>query len=159
MAQITKSTIPPVTLDEFKNHLHMFTNDFDSNLELDLRAAIAKAEGFINAAIWQVSQQVSVPFVKKVNVAGYNAVVSNVKVDGQEVAYTYIEGIIEVESTQGKVLTYDVTKGYTNADCPDAIKMAILLIASKFFNSPVDSVENLPSASQSLLHPYKNYNL
>ena len=71
--------------------------------------------------------------------------------------FTLANGVLIVDAAVGTTLSYTVAKGYTNADCPADIKMAILLMAAKFFNNPVDSVENLPSASQALLHPYKLY--
>ena len=157
MAQIIKSANAPVTLDELKNHLHMFTSDFDSSLELNLRAAVAKAESYTNTCIWQVEQQVSVPFAKKVEVPGYNVVLSDVKVDGENVNFTFDSGVLAIDSPEGATLTYTVTQGYSSENCPVDIKMAILLIAAKFFNNPVDSVEQLPTASQALLHPYKVY--
>lgn len=155
MAQNLMNT--PVTLDELKNHLHMFTSDFDSNLEMDLYAAVAKAEAFTNTNIRRVEQQVSVPFATKTEIPGYNVVVTDVKVDGSSVNFTLANGVLIVDAAVGTTLSYTVAKGYTNADCPADIKMAILLMAAKFFNNPVDSVENLPSASQALLHPYKLY--
>lgn len=158
MAQIKRSIDAPVSVDELKNHLHLYNYDFDSNLDMNIRAAVAKAESYINAHIWQVEQRVFVPFALKTTVANDVTDVADVEVDGQAVNFTYDLGVVTVEDMQGgKVLSYTAIKGYSNENCPADIKMAILLIAAKFFNNPVDSVENLPSASQALLHPYKNY--
>jgi hypothetical protein len=73
------------------------------------------------------------------------------------VNFTFDSGVLTVDSPEGATLTYTVTQGYSSENCPVDIKMAILLIAAKFFNNPVDSVEQLPTASQALLHPYKVY--
>lgn len=156
MAQIKKDTTGPVALEQLKNHLHMFTDDFDAALELNLRAAIAKAESYINGRIWHGELTESVPFNNSVTVNDPTAVVTSVKVDGSDVNFTFINGVIEVEG-QGKELTYTAQVGYLPEDCPADIQMAILMIAAKFFNNPVDSVETLPTASQHLLHPYRNY--
>lgn len=154
MAQI-RDVIGPVTLEQLKNHLHMFTNDFDDALELNLRAAVAKAESFINSRIWHGTISESVPFRNTITVDP-SAQITSVKVDGADVNFTLSNGVIQVDG-QGKLLQYTATVGYTAQDCPVDIQMAILLIAAKFFNNPVDSVENLPSVSQNLLHPYRNY--
>ena len=157
MAQIIKHIDAPVSVDELKSHLHIYTYDFDTTLDMNIRAAVAKAEGYINAHIWQVEQYVSVPFAITTATAADVNSVADVQVDGHPVNYTYNQGVITVEGEQGKVLSYTATMGYTCGECPADIKMAILLIAARFFNNPVDGVENLPSASQALLHPYKNY--
>ena len=156
MAQIKKDTTGPVALEQLKNHLHMFTDDFDASLELNLRAAIAKAESYINGRVWHGELTESVPFNNSVTVNDPTAVVTSVKVDGSQVNFTFIGGVIKVEG-QGKELTYTAQVGYLPEDCPVDIQMAILMIAAKFFNNPVDSVETLPTASQHLLHPYRNY--
>lgn len=156
MAQIKRDTTGPVMLEQLKNHLHMFTNDFDADLEMKLKAAVAKAESYINGRIWHGVLTVSVPFANSIPVNEPSAVVTSVKVDDTNVNFTFVNGVISVEG-RGKVITYTATVGYLPEDCPVDIQMAILLIAAKFFNNPVDSVENLPSASQNLLHPYRNY--
>lgn len=157
MAQIKKSIDAPVSVDELKNHLHLYTYDFDATLDMNIRAAVAKAESYINAHIWQVEQRVSVPFAYKTTVAQDVIDVADVEVDGQAVNYTYDMGVLTVKDEQGELLSYTAIKGYSSDNCPADIKMAILLIAAKFFNNPVDSVEQLPTASQALLHPYKVY--
>lgn len=156
MAQIKKDTTGPVALEQLKNHLHMFADDFDAALELNLRAAIAKAESYINGRIWHGELTESVPFNNTVNVNDPTAIVTSVKVDGSDVNFTFSNGVIEVEG-KGKELAYTAEVGYLPEDCPADIQMAILMVAAKFFNNPVDSVETLPTASQHLLHPYRNY--
>ena len=42
---------------------------------------------------------------------------------------------------------------------PFDIKAAIMLMAAKLFNNPVDSVETLPSAAKNLLRPYRSYGM
>lgn len=156
MVQIKRDITGPVTLEQLKNHLHMMTSDFDTSLEMNIRAAVAKSESYINSRIWHGELTESVPFENKVVIKDPTTVVTSVKVDGAEVNYTFTGGVLQVEGS-GKVLEYTATVGYTAEDCPVDIQMAILLIAAKYFNNPVDSVENLPSASQNLLHPYRSY--
>lgn len=156
MAQIKRDITGPVTLEQLKNHLHMFTDAFDSDLELKLKAAVAKAENFINSRIWPGVLTESVPFDNTVTIKEPTAQVTSVTVDGNSVNFTAINGVIQVDGT-GKLLQYTAMVGYPAEDCPADIQMAILMIAAKMFNNPVDSVENLPSVSQNLLHPYRNY--
>lgn len=158
MAQIKRDTTGPVTLEQLKNHLHMFINDFDADLEMKLKAAVAKAENYISSRIWSGTLSVSVPFVNTIVIDEPSAQLIQVKVDGQEVNHMYLNGVLTVEGN-GKVLEYTMQVGYTAEECPADIQMAILLIAAKMFNNPVDSVENLPSASQNMLHPYKHYHI
>lgn len=156
MVQRKKDTQGPVTLQMLKNHLHLFTNDFDESLEIDLMAAVAKGENYIGSAIWHGVQTFSVPFVSSLQIPDPTAVVSEVKIDGNAVNFTFTDGVLKVDG-RGKVLTYTLTTGYTQEDCPADIKMAILLMAAKMFTTPVDSVVNLPNESQALLHPYRLY--
>lgn len=155
MAQRKRDMASPVTLQQLKNHLHMFTTDFDETLAFNIRAAVAKCENFINGIIWHGQITQSVPFVSPVEIDP-TAVVTEVKVDGEPVNFTCSNGVLTVQGT-GKTLEYTATVGYTEEDCPADIQMAILLVAAKIFNNPVDSVENLPTASQHLLHPYRKY--
>lgn len=156
MAQIKREMAGPVTLEQLKNHLHMFTCDFDMTLQQNIRAAVAKCENYINGAIWRGELSASVPFASSLRILEPTAVVTAVEVDGSSVNFDYDNGVLTVDGT-GKKLKYTAQVGYTEEDCPPDIQMAVLLIAAKLFNNPVDSVENLPSASQNLLHPYRNY--
>ena len=158
MAQRQKDIQPPVTLQMLKNHLHMFTDDFDQQLEINLRAAVAKSENYINGVIWHGVQTMSVPFVNTVEISEPTAVINQVMVDDQSVDFIFVNGILSIQGS-GKVLEYTLETGYVQEDCPSDIQMAILLIAAKFFNNPGDSVEKLPTVSQHLLHPYKRYNV
>lgn len=156
MAQIKRDTAGPVTLEQLKNHLHMFDSDFDQQLLLNIRAAVAKCESYINGVIWPGQLVQSVPFVTPLQIQEPTAEVTAVEVDGKPVNFTWENGVLTVEG-EGKMLKYTARVGYSEEYCPPDIQMAVLLMAAKMFNNPVDSVENLPSASQSFLHPYRNY--
>lgn len=146
----------PVTLEELKNHLHILSDDFDSSLALNLHAAAQAAESYIGRAIARSVVNISAPFSKSFTIPDF-ATLQNVTVDGQAVEYSQVNNLIQLLVDDGKVMRYEIVSGYTQEDCPSDIKMAILLIASKYFSNPVDSVEQLPKASSALLKPYKNY--
>lgn len=156
MVQIKRDALGPVGVEQLKNHLHIMTCNFDESLYMTIRAAVAKAETYTNSRIWHSTLSCSVPFERKIVVKEPTAIVTSVKVDDNEVNFTYSENVIHIEES-GKMVEYTAVVGYSPEDCPADIQMAIMLIAAKMFSNPVDSVENLPSASQNLLHPYKNY--
>ena len=146
----------PVTLDELKDHLHILSEDFDKSLSLNLRAATQAAQSYLGRDIIRTVTVVSMPFSKTFNIADFSAI-EDVQVDRKEVEYTQVNNTITLAVNSGELVEYKLVSGYTQEDCPEDIKMAILLIASKYFNNPVDSVEQLPKASTNLLKPYKNY--
>lgn len=146
----------PVTLEEIKNHLHILSEDFDQTLWMNLRAATAAAESYIGRNIIRRVVNMSMPFSKTFTVADYSTV-ENVTVDGGDVEYTQVNNKVTLLVDNGKVVRCDVISGWLPEECPMDIKMAIMLMAAKYFNNPVDSVEQLPKASTSLLKPFKNY--
>ena len=146
----------PVTLEELKKHLHILSDDFDSNLSVDLLSAAQAAESYIGRAIARSVVNVSAPFSKTFTIPDF-ATLQNVTVDGNAVEFSQVNNIINLLVDDGKIVRYEIVSGYTQEDCPMDIKMAILLIASRYFSNPVDSVEQLPKASTALLKPYKNY--
>ena len=146
----------PVTLKELKDHLHITSDDFDTSLQNDLNAAIAAAQAFTSIDIRQRVVPVSVPFVKTIT-CPENARIENMMVDGKEIDYQIVNNIIYVGVDSGERISYSVVYGYTSDNCPEDIKMAILLTAARYFNNPVDSVEQLPKASTALLRTHKRY--
>lgn len=146
----------PVTLDELKNHLHILSEDFDQSLWVNLRAATAAAESYIGRDIIRRVVGMSMPFSKTFTVADFTTV-ENVTVDGMNVEFTQVNNNVTILVDNGEVVRYTLVSGWEPADCPMDIKMAIMLMAAKYFNNPVDSVEQLPKASSALLKPFKNY--
>lgn len=159
MVQRRTYNIPVVTLEEMKNHLHVTSNDFDSNLELNISSATAAAEAFISRPIYRIDDVYSVPFVSKVTLPEGYTEITDVKVDGNEVSFEILNNVLSVGVNEGERLTYCVVYGYTSQSCPADIKMAIMLMAARYFNNPVDSVEQLPKASTALLRTHKKYNI
>ena len=161
MAQKTTITDfePVVTLEEMKRHLHIATEDFDQQLLLDVQAAIASAEAFTGLQIRKKIDVYSVPFAETITLPEGDYTIDSVKVDDEEVDYIIVDNKLSVGVAKGDNVVYSVVYGYDCCDCPADIKMAIMLSAAKFFNSPVDSVEQLPKASTALLRTHKKYNI
>lgn len=146
----------PVTLNELKNHLHITSDDFDDTLLLNLRSATAAAESFTSMELRMRVETVSVPFTKTF-ICPDDATINFVSVDGVSVSYEKVNNMVYVGVDKGEKMLYQLTFGYTDINCPEDIKMAILLSAARYFNNPVDSVEQLPKASTALLRRYKRY--
>lgn len=159
MVQRIVDTNPVVTLEELKDHLHIVSEDFDSSLQLNIRSAMASAEAFLSRPIARIVNRYSVPFEKTVPLPSDYDSIEEVMVDGKEVEFTILNNSLSVGVYEGEELTYCVVYGFTSSSCPADIKMAIMLTAARFFNNPVDSVEQLPKASTSLLRPHKRYNV
>lgn len=150
-------------LSEFKLHLRLVSDDQDAMLLSYLKAATRAAEHQIGRCLAPSR------FVKTCNFAS-EIVLDNVcdlyPIQGSPVVY--VDGtactnfsvvdnrIVFGTGVTGAVVRVTYTAGARKAE-PD-IKVAILLIAAKYFNNPVDPVQTLPSAAYYLLAPYRTWN-
>lgn len=148
-------------LRDLKSHLRLLDNDFDNQLAMYIRSAITAAENSTGIFIMKEDLSLSYPFSHKIDIREYPLAISIVNVDGvplQPEQYRYDGMYLFIDAgVSGKEVTVQATVGYDSI--PEDIRMAVLLIAAKFFQSPVDSVENLPKASENLLRPYRRYNV
>ncbi len=150
----------PVKLEQLKEHLRIMSDDFDSVLVLHLKAAIASAEKFTGQVLWPGNFQLKADFAReiKTGIMPISDVVS-VWVDGEEIR----KEVIEVKDSvlcfpvgmTGESVVAEFSAGFR--ELPFDVVAAILLIAAKFFESPSDSVEQLPKASTNLLRPHKRW--
>lgn len=150
----------PVKPEELRDHLRLATGDFDNILELHLKAAIASAEEFTGLVLRRGNFQLAGNFSHeiKTDIMPISEIVS-VSLDGKEVG----KGCVEIEDSvlrfpdgmHGEKVKLEFIAGF--AEIPSDIAAAILLIASRFFENPADSVEQLPKASTNLLRPHKKW--
>lgn len=148
----------PVSLAQFKNHLRLATDSFDDNLSLLLTAATVHAENLIGQVLRKSKYKIfcecagilktGIMPITGINSIKIDDIASDIKVD--------IDGSsILLPEVNGEVVEIEFSAGMENI--PSDIYAAILLIASKLFETPTDSVENLPKASTNLLRPYKRW--
>lgn len=148
------------SLEEFKNHIRVTSDDLDADLVPKLKAAIGNAEKFIGKVI-----ALSV-FVQKERLSSSSVrlrsplvEVEGVEVDGEPAEeYSVVDNrLILPASLTGRQLQVRYVAGMP--DVPYDIRAAVLMMAASLFNNPVDSVETLPRASSRLLRPYRSWGL
>nr|DAH35460.1 MAG TPA: head tail connector [Caudoviricetes sp.] len=138
----------PVTLERFKKHMRIAIAAFDDDLLSKLKAAFANAENYIGQYLIPSTLTITGDFAS-VTVPNLTDIES-VKSNGEEVLY----------AVRGDKILFDkdtdIELVCTAGGCDkEDILQAVLLIAAAMFNNPVDSVEQLPKASQMLLRPYR----
>lgn len=145
------------TLEDFKNHLRLTSDDLDDALQMYLLAAVNAAEHHIGKVIALSDFSYAGPLVQ-LPCRTPLIEVAEVKVDGAEVGYEVKDGVLTLaEDVTGSVMTVRYTSGINQV--PFDIKAAIMLMAAKLFNNPVDTVETLPSAAKNLLRPHRSYGM
>lgn len=148
------------SLDDFKAHIRVTSDDLDSELTNKLVAAIRSAEHMIGKVIalsrftFTGSFRSVITFPER----PFRSVVS-VKVDDvvlSEDRYT-VSGrtLVFAEGVTGSTVEVVYKAGMKSVEYD--IKAAILLHAAALFANPVDSVETMPKASTNLLRPYRSW--
>lgn len=125
-----------------------------------LLAAIESAEHHIGSIIARSEFVYDGWFVRSFDMKGPGCELKSVDVDGEsldEAEYTVNRNtlLISQDVTMCEKMTVTYVAGMTQV--PFDIKAAVLLIAAKLFNNPVDSVETLPSVAKNLLRPYRSW--
>lgn len=155
---VTMSQDLPVKLEDLKGHLRLQGNDFDDILSLHLAAAVEAAEAYTGLVLRDSTYKtVGIPETDVVctDILPVREITS-VTVDGHDVKDARIyDSKILVPGAAGKQVEVTFAAGYTQL--PYDIVAAILLIAARFFEHPVDGVEQLPKASTNLLRAHKRW--
>lgn len=125
-----------------------------------LQAAIESAEHHIGSIIARSEFVYDGWFVRSFDMKGPGCELKSVDVDYEsldEDKYTVNRNtlLISQDVTMCEKMTVRYVAGMTQV--PFDIKAAVLLIAAKLFNNPVDSVETLPSVAKNLLRPYRSW--
>ena len=125
-----------------------------------LQAAIESAEHHIGSIIARSEFVYDGWFVRSFDMKGPGCELKSVDVDGESLdkaEYTVNRNtlLISQDVTMCEKMTVTYVAGMTQV--PFDIKAAVLLIAAKLFNNPVDSVETLPSVAKNLLRPYRSW--
>ena len=148
-------------LDNLKKQLRISDNDFDEQLRICVSAALTAAESSTGIHIQQETLSWDLPFEEEMDLPEFPADIQSVKLDGKQLSEDqYVSDGLHLylaEGLSGLHVTVTVKVGYQTL--PDDIRMAVLLAAARYFTNPVDSVENLPKASENLLRPYRRYNV
>ena len=149
------------SLEDLKRHLRITSGDLDETLQPYLLAAINVAEHQIGRVIAVSEMTDKRRFEHAVTLQGPVLKMISVKVDDEEIeeAAWSLEGrnLQVSEQVAGKRIEIVYEAGMSQV--PFDIKAAILLMATKYFNNPSDSVEQLPSAAKNLLRPYRTWGI
>lgn len=149
------------TLDDLKRHLRITSGDLDEILQPYLLAAINVAEHQIGQLIAVSEMTDNRKFEHAVTLKGPVLEVIYVKVDDVEIdkaAWSLEGNALQVsEQVAGKKMEVVYEAGMTQV--PFDIRAAIMLMATKYFNNPSDSVEQYPSAAKNLLRPYRTWGM
>ena len=148
------------SLEDLKRHLRITSDDLDDTLKMYLQAAIESAEHHISSIIARSEFVYDGWFVRSFDMKGPGCKLKSVTVDGEtleESDYSVSRNtvLISQDVTVCERMTVTYEAGMTQV--PFDIKAAVLLIAAKLFNNPVDSVETLPSVAKNLLRPYRSW--
>ena len=149
------------SLEDFKRHLRITSDDLNETLEMYLLAALEAAEHHIGKVISASEFCYSGWFVRSFELAIPFRKIVKIEVDGKELTeedYSIDKRTLLLSpEIKGESLLVTYQAGMVSV--PFDIKAAILLSASKLFNNPVDSVESLPSVAKNLLRPYRSYGM
>lgn len=149
------------TLEDLKRHLRITSGDLDEILLPYLLAAINTAEHNIGKVIAVSEMTDKRRFTRSITLQGPVLDVKSVTVDGvviNEADWCLLGRMLEIsDEISGTRIEVIYEAGMTQV--PFDIKAAIMLIASKFFNNPSDSVEQYPSAAKNLLRPYRTWGI
>jgi hypothetical protein len=148
------------SLEDLKRHLRITSDDLDDTLKMYLQAAIESAEHHIGVVIARSEFVYDGWFVRSFDMKCPGCELKSVLVDGEalsEADYKVSRNtlIISQDVTMCEKMTVTYEAGMTQV--PFDIKAAILLMAAKLFNNPVDTVETLPSVAKNLLRPYRSW--
>ena len=149
------------SLQEFKNHLRITSDDLDAVLAPCLLAAISSAEHHIGKDIALSLYTITGNFRHTVNFNSYVMKVELLTVDGKKIDKSYFKLANNALSISPEIEGAEMAITYKAGmnQVPPDIKAAILLTAAKLFNNPVDSVEALPSVAKNLLAPHRSWEL
>lgn len=163
MTKKTRSYLLPAispSLDDFKRHVRITSDDLDAELQVKLLAAINAAENMIGQVIALSRFTLTVPFTKCIPLPSRPLFeVETVSVDSLECEDYTVKGNLVILPDDMEGLTVEVTYIAGMTEVPYDIQAAILMHAASLFNNPVDSVETLPKASTNLLRPYRLWEL
>ena len=149
------------TLEDLKRHLRITSGDLDETLRPYLLAAINAAELNIGKVIAVSEMTDKRRFTRSVVLQGPVLEIQHVKVDDVDIdsaAWSLNGRVLTLnENINGELMQINYEAGM--AQVPFDIKAAIMMMASKFFNNPSDSVEQYPSAAKNLLRPYRTWGI
>jgi uncharacterized phiE125 gp8 family phage protein len=172
---ITPATALPVSVEELKQNIGIFHTEKDSVLAIYLQSAVDYAERFtgrqLMPAVWELQIDTFYEYLK-ISKAPFISLVSIKYYDSENVLQTLVSGTDFDDCSSNPALIHFKTDfvlydrpdalqirfnaGYANAAAvPAMIKAAIILMAGKMYDNPIDSVENLPKASTNLLRQYR----
>jgi len=172
---ITPATSQPVTVAELKQNIGIFHTEKDTMLDLYIKSAVDFAERYtgrqLMPAVWELQMSTFYEFLK-ISKAPFISLVSIKYYDSANVLQTLVSGTdFDVCSSDPAIIQFKTdfvlydrpdalqirfNSGYANAAAvPALIKAAIILMAGKMYDNPIDSVENLPKASTNLLRQYR----
>lgn len=144
-------------LGHLKAHLRITSNDLDSELTQKLLASVAAAEHHIGKTIIPSTVTDTHKFASSFTLRAPVIALESVAVDGVVLSpedYELNGQVLDIKGSGSRVvIKYE--SGYQPV--PADMMAAILLHASSLFNNPLDSVEALPKASDSLLRPYRSW--
>lgn len=172
---ITPAESEPVTVEQVKENCGIFHSEKDAMILLYIQSAVDFAERFtgrqLMPAVWELKMgtyceflEISkAPFISLVSIKYYDAdnVLRTLTVDVDFVVCSSDPAIIQFKTDfvlydRPDALQIRFNSGYANAEAvPPLIRDAIILLASKRYDNPTDSVENLAKASTNMLRHYR----
>jgi len=147
----------PISLEAYKQHISITTNDMDARLRKTLDSAIVSAERFIGCVIAQSRYTCSFDFNSRITLPIYPIVeIESVMVDGIPTDnYTRVGRVISLNGISGSSVTIIFIAGKKYIE-PD-IREAIFMMAAYSFAHPMDEVHTMTTAAEIKLRSYRRW--
>lgn len=147
----------PISLEAFKQHISITSNDMDARLRKCLDSAIVSAEGFIGRVIAQSRYTCHFDFRNSITLPIYPIIeVESVMVDGEPCDnYTRVGRTISLDGISGSSVDIILVAGNRYIE-PD-IREAVFMMAAYSFAHPMDEVHTMPTASEVKLRRYRRW--
>ena len=147
------------TLQDLKDHLRITDDSHDRMLMIYLSSAVLQAGHVISRTLAPSICQIETDYTSLVALPYMDDASSltdlEVLVDGERRTWTLTGSDVHIDGPEGRKMSisYHLDVDYVEAD----IQQAILLMAAQHFSNPLDRAQTLPTASENLLAPYRQW--
>ena len=149
------------TLQDLKDHMRITDDTNDRMLMIYLSSAVLQAEHVISRNLAPSICQIETGYTSLVTLPYMDESSSptdlEVLVDGERRTWTLTGSDLCIDAPEARKMS--IRYHLAVASVEDAIQQAILLMAAQHFSNPLDRAQTLPTASENLLAPYRQWKI